>query len=236
MEFVSGNQPVRPAKITEKLGLSRTNVHRLLATLMQIGYVTRDDRGYRLTYKMFQLGSRVPLTQDLREIAKPIMNALMEQANENIYMTVLYEHMVIAMEEVKSRNTLSLNPDVTYTYPVHACASGKVFLGAMDEATQDRLLDASGMDRLSENTVTDTAEYKRQVDQARERGYATEVGEFREDLNSYAAPIYDYRGQVVACISISGPSIRATKEVLDTHVDQLLAAARDISHQLGQVD
>lgn len=236
MEFVSGHQPVKPAQITEQLGLSRTNVHRLLATLMQIGYVTRDDRGYRLTFKMFQLGSRVPLTQDLREVAKPVMNSLMEQANENVYLTVLHEFVVIAMEEVKSRNTLSLNPDVTYTYPVHACASGKNFLAVMDEASQDRLLRGSGMTRLSNKTITDPEEFKRQARDSLARGYATELGEFSEDLNSYAAPIYDYRGQVVACISISGPAIRATKDFLDGHVDRLLSAAREISQQLGRVD
>jgi DNA-binding IclR family transcriptional regulator len=204
---------------------------------MRVGYVTKDaEKGYRLSFKLFKLGSRVPLSRDLREVARPVMEDLMRIANENVYLTVLYGHMVIAIEEVKSANPLSLNPDVTYSYPIHACASGKNFLSAMDEETRDRVLSESQLTQLTEYTVTDTEQMERELQRARERGYSTELAEFSEDLNSYAAPIFDYRGRLVANVSISGPSLRATKERLDSLVDDLRAAADSISQQLGKMD
>lgn len=237
LEFISAHGLVKPADITRCLGLSRTNVHRLLATLMHIGYVTRDEnKGYRLSFKLFKLGSRVPLSRDLREVARPVMEALMHRANENVYLTVLYGHMVIAIEEVKSANPLSLNPDVTYSYPIHACASGKNFLAAMDDDARGRVLQETERTQLTDNTVTDTETMEREIERARERGYSTELAEFSDDLNSYAAPIYDYRGKMVANVSISGPSLRATKERLDGLVDALREAANSISQQLGKMD
>lgn len=237
LEFISAHRSVKPSDITRCLGLSRTNVHRLLATLMHIGYVTRDnDRGYRLSFEVFKLGSRVPLSRDLRDVARPVMADLMRTANENVYLTVLYGHMVIAIEEVKSANPLSLNPDVTYSYPVHACASGKNFLSVMDETTRERLLRETGLTRRTERTITDIETMHRECERCREHGYATELAEFSDDLNSYAAPIFDYRGKMVANVSISGPALRATRERLDSLVDALREAADSISQQLGKMD
>lgn len=237
LEFISSNQPVKPAQITKKLGLSRTNVHRLLSTLMYVGYVTKDEkRGYRLTFRMFKLGSRVPLSQDLREIAKPVMTDLMVQANENTYLTVLYGHTVVAMEEVKSNNPLSLNPDVTYSYPIYACASGKNFLAYMEPGERNNLLAELTFEKRTPKTITDLKELFAELDRIRHRGYAMELQEFSNDLNSYAAPIFDYRGKMVANIGISGPSIRATEDRLNRLVEPLLAAAESISQQLGRMN
>lgn len=235
MEFISNNQPVKPAVIARRLNLTRTNVHRLLNTLIEVGYVTRDENhGYRLTFKVFKLGSRAPLSQDLREVAKPVMEKLMRATNESVYLTVLYGHIVIAIEEVKGNNPLTLNPDVTYSYPVHTCASGKCFLAYMDTGKRDELLRETGMIRRTEFTITEKVTMERELHRVRERGYATELKEFSDDLNSYAAPIFDYRGRVVATISISGPSVRATEKTLDSLAESLTEASRTISSQLGQ--
>ncbi len=235
LEFISNNQPVKPSFISERLGLTRTNVHRLLATLMEIGYVTKDPRkGYRLSFSVFKLGSRVPMSQDLREIAKPLMVDLGRIANENIYLTVLYGRMVIAIEEIKSNNPLSLNPDVTYTYPIHTCASGKNFLAYIPWEEAVRILTEGDMERRTANTITDVDAMRHELDEVRRRGYSTEIREFSDDLNSYSSPIFDYRGKVVANLSISGPSIRATPEKLDRLIDALLDTTRSISQQLGR--
>lgn len=235
LELISERQPVKPAVIGEKLGLSRTNVHRLLTTLMEIGYVEKDSsHGYRLTYKVFALGSRVPLSQDLREVAKPVMIELLTIAGENIYLTVRYGLMINTIEEVKSNNPLSPNPDATYNYPVYGCASGKNFLAYMDPDDRDRLLSEIEFIARTPNTITDRTTLDRELDRVRERGYATEVKEYSDDLNSYAAPIFDYRGRIVANLSISGPSIRATEERLNQLARPLVDAANRISEQLGR--
>jgi len=73
LEYIGNNQPVQSPYLVKALGFSRANIDRLLATFMEIGYVDRTDRGYSLTFKLFQLGRTVPLGRDLRDVAKPIM-------------------------------------------------------------------------------------------------------------------------------------------------------------------
>ena len=88
--------------------------------------------------------------------------------------------------------------------------------------------------RRAERTIADPQTLLQEVERTGERGYATEVMEFSEDLNSVAAPIFDYRGQIVATISISGPAMRLTEERMESLVDPLLETAGRISRKLGQ--
>ena len=204
LEFIGNNQPVQPAQIVRALGFSRANVHRLLATFQSLGYVDKEDGGYGLTFKLFKLGSSVPLSRDLRDVAKPVMIELMRKAEENIYLTVLVEDMVIAIDEVKSSHHLVLNPDVTYSYPIYACASGKIFLSALSPEEREEVARKLDYNRIAERTIGDPETLLNAVEETKRNGFATEIMEFSDDLNSVAAPIIDYRGKIVATISISG--------------------------------
>ena len=233
LEFISENQPVQPPTMCKKLGLTRANLHRLLYTLVCLGYVEKSRMGYQLSLKLFQLGSTVPIKEQLRESAKTKMYELERIAKENIYLTVLYHDMVIAIEEVKSSHTVVLNPDVTYTYPVNSCASGKLLLSSLTEEELDRYLDNVTFIQKTPSTCMDKVEFKRLVKECRELGYAKEVLEFGSHLNSLAAPLYNRDGEVIATIAISGPSMRLTEEKMDEFVEPLLRVAQQISESMS---
>jgi IclR family KDG regulon transcriptional repressor len=234
LEYIGNHQPVQPSELVKALGFSRANVHRLLATFINIGYVVREEKGYSLTFKLFKLGSTVPLSRDLREVAKPIMIELMKEAQENIYLTVLVDDMVIAIDEVKSSHHLTLNPDVTYSYPVYTCASGKLFLSGLSDAELESVVEGLEMEQRAAGTITDRRQFREAVRRSREEGYALELQEFSSDLNSVAAPIYDYRSKLVATISISGPSMRLSEERIKTLIPSLRNTAERISERLGR--
>jgi len=234
LEYIGNNQPVLPTAIVKALGFSRANVHRLLATFQEVGYVEKVGDGYGLTFKLFKLGSTVPLSRNLRDVAKPVMIELMKVAEENIYLNVLVENMVIAIDEVKSSHHLTLNPDVTYTYPVHTCASGKLLLSGFSQEKREEFIAELPMNPRSNATIIDRGQFLTEVEAAGSRGLAYEIKEFSDDLNSMAAPIFNYRGQVVATISISGPAMRLTEERLNSLRSPLKDAAARISERLGQ--
>jgi DNA-binding IclR family transcriptional regulator len=229
LEFISLNQPVQAPPMCKGLGLTRANLHRLLYTLMTLGYIEKSRMGYQLSLKLFQLGSTVPIKEQLRETAKTRMYDLERIARENIYLTVLYHDMVIAIEEVKSSHTVVLNPDVTYTYPVNSCASGKLLLSSLSDVELDRYLDNVVFIQKTPRTVMDKQEFKRLVREAGRKGYATEILEFGYHLNSVAAPLFNRDGEVIATIAISGPSMRLTEERIEELVPALKAMAEQIS-------
>ncbi|MGE0075769.1 MAG: IclR family transcriptional regulator [Sphaerochaetaceae bacterium] len=233
LEFISANQPVQAPTMCKGLGLTRANLHRLLYTLVTLGYIEKSRMGYQLSLKLFQLGSTVPIKEQLRESAKTRMYDLERIANENIYLTVLYHDMVIAIEEVKSSHTVVLNPDVTYTYPVNSCASGKLLLSSLSEHELDRYLDNVIFIQKTPRTVMDKEDFKRLVRESAERGYATEILEFGNHLNSIAAPLYNRDNEVIATIAISGPSMRLTEERMNELIEPLKLMARQISESMS---
>ena len=234
LEYIGNHQPVHPTDIVKALGFSRANVHRLLATFMEIGYVEKEEAGYGLTFKLFKLGSSVPLSRDLRDVAKPVMIELMRVAEENIYLTVLVENMVIAIDEVKSSHHLTLNPDITYSYPAHSCASGKVLISGMKPEERREFIENVSMEKRTPSTIVDREKFLAAVGEVEKTGFAFEIREFSDDLNSMAAAIFDYRQKIVATISISGPAMRLTDERLLSLQKPLLDAAARISERLGK--
>ncbi|MFA5514174.1 MAG: IclR family transcriptional regulator [Sphaerochaetaceae bacterium] len=229
LEFISANHPVQPSTMCKALNLTRGNLHRLLNTLIALGYVEKSRMGYQLSLKVFQLGSTVPIKEQLRESAKIKMYELERIAKENIYLTTLYHDMVIAIEEVKSSHTVVLNPDVTYTYPVNSCASGKLLLSTLSPQELDRYLDQVVFIQKTPKTVMDKEVFKQLIKESREQGYATEVLEFGNHLNSLAAPIYNRDREVFATIAISGPSMRFTEQRMEEMIEPLKMVAHQIS-------
>ena len=236
LEFISAHQPVQPADICRGLDLNRASVHRLLATLASAGYVERwDQGGYGLTFKLFQLASTVPLNKSLRDVAKKEMQEMERIAHENIYLNVLSEDVVIAIDEVKSSHHVILNPDVTFTYPVNACASGKLLLSSLQKEGLQEYVRKLHMRQLTDRTIVDKHLFVESVEAAAQQGYATEILEFSGDLNSVAAPIKDGKGQVIATISVSGPSMRLTEaRIMVDLISPLMRSADRITKKLQE--
>lgn len=234
IEYISRHQPVTTKEILDNLEFGRTQVHRLLTTLIHVGYVKRIGTTYLLTYKLFKLGSAVPLSRNLRDVAKPYMRELMKKTKENVYLNILVDDRIVAVDEVKSSHYVMVNPDLTYTFPLHVCASAKLLLGAYEPEERREFLESVDLTRETQNTIVDIDALLKLIDESLLSGYSLELGEYHKDLNSIAAPIYDYRNKIVATISISGPTIRLKKEVLLSIVPDIQSAARKISESLGQ--
>ncbi|RKX79112.1 MAG: hypothetical protein DRP87_04185, partial [Spirochaetes bacterium] len=225
---------VKPPRIVKELGYSRGNVHRLLATLEELGFVELiEDRGYRLTYKMFKLGNKVIEHSKLEEVAHPFLGPLAEKAGEDVCLTVLYEKSIIIVERIKSANLLTLDHDVAHTYPLHCSASGKLFLSSFDDESLWRLLEDLDLEKRTERTITDKNALFQEIFKIRKLGYSLDLREYSEDIHTIAAPIYDYTRRIVATISISGPSQRLTEAKMQTLVNPLLQTAEEISRKMG---
>ncbi|MDA3941768.1 MAG: IclR family transcriptional regulator [Spirochaetia bacterium] len=233
LEYIASNQPVSPSDITRNLKLTRSNVHRLLATFVSMGYISKNDNAYFLSFKLFQLGNSIPFFRDLKTIAKPFMSRLMEKVNENIYLNVLSGDMIIAIDMVKSNNHLTLNADKIYTYPLNTCASGKVFLSMLSNESVIETVNNLEMTGMTSSTIINRSILLDEIKAVKQKGYATEYQEFSEELNSVAAPVYDYMDQIVATISISGPANRLNPDKINKYLNELIDTASEVTKQSG---
>lgn len=233
LEYLGCHQPVQPSQIVNALGLNRTNVHRLLATLVEIGYVIKTVEGFSLTFKLLRLGRSIPLSKDLRNTVKPYMIELNNKINENIYLSVLIEDKVFAIDDVKSTQQLTLNKDMAYSDPVHACASGKLFMSQMSPSERQKYINTLTLTKYARNTITDKAQLMKAAEEAGRLGYAKDTYEFSNEVLSIAAPIYNYEYCIIATLGISVPARRLSEIDLSGSLPDLLNATSEISRHFG---
>ncbi len=221
--------------LAKKLGLGKSSVYRLLATLGRRGYVEKNPQSerYRLTYRLFAVASLAADRFGLREAAHPVMERLVFRSGETVNLGVLDGVRVLNLHTVESRQPLRLHLQVEGGAPAHATALGKVLLAALEPEEVARRLQGRRMDRLTPRTIGDRRSLWRALAKAREQGFAIDDEECSLGLRCVAAPILDHRGLVVAALSISGPGQRLPAPVLSRLAEDVQVAAREISERLG---
>ena len=234
LELIGERQPLRAVDIVKELGLTRANVHRLLATLISLGYVEKvHENSYQLTYKMFRLGSMVTNSRSLVEIARPYLLYLSEESGETVNLAVRYEGRLIYIDKAESKHPLASDQPVGQTDPLHSTALGKVLLSGMDDEELARFLKGIELKKFTENTITEEEKLMEEIREVRRRGYALDLQENNDHINCVAAPVFNYENRVIAAVSITGPAVRFTKEQIDGIVIRLSQTTHQISEKMG---
>ena len=225
--------------LSEKVNLPMGTTHRLLASLAYFGFISQDlvSKKYHLGFKLVNLANALLGQIDLRTVARPHLMDLARKVNETIHLVILDQKEALFLDRIESsedRLGLQMVSKVGMRTPAHCCGVGKVLLAALSEKELDDIIEAKGLPKRTEKTITDPDQLKLHLEAVRNQGYA--VDDEEEDLGTrcVAAPIRNEVGHVVAAISISGPAIRNTwKKIIDTLKDQVKDTAFEISQQLG---
>ena len=222
-------------EVSHKLGLHKSTVHRLLASLEKGGLVDRPpgSRKYRLGIRLIELGNTVLNTRKLPQTILPYLHYLSDTVEEIAYLAVRDEKEVLNLLQVPSPHLLE---SVLWTgrAPLHCTSTGKVFLAHMSEDELKTLL-KNGLPRMTEKTITDPAELRRELEQVREQGFATAFGEHQEHINAIAVPIINSNNELIAAIGVVGPSHRFTPEKVMSSPNIIQGVAREASRQLASL-
>ena len=228
------------SELSRRLGLHKNNVFRLLATLELGGYIEQSpvtDR-YRLGVRCLELGRAYSRSHSLVERARPVLKNLVDKLGETAHLGVLRDFDVVHLDGAGPRRLLVTAMRIGQRLPVHCSALGKVLIGCAVDATReeyDRSVVAEGrLEAVTSATVVDSMKLAEQLRTVGAQGYAFDLGECEVGLNCAAAPVYGDTGEVVAALSVSGPSFRLSEDVLFSEVLPVLSAsAKALSVSLG---
>ncbi len=222
------------AELSRLVSMHRSTLFRILTTLHGRGYVDRDritDR-YHIGMHVLSLPSAVLRRLDIRQIARPTLQALCTETQELVHLTVLNEGSVVTIERLESTHTLSLRVELGDRRPVHCTATGKVFLAHLPATEIDQIL-APGMHAITPRTITSREVLEKQLDEVRYRGFAWDDEEFLEGVRCVAAPVFGYDGTVRAAVSVVTPSMRTPWERMWRLEERVRVAAEEISGNIG---
>ncbi len=224
-------------EIATELGVHKSTVSRLIAVLESRGYVEQvSGRGkYRLGFSIARLARASSGHLDLVKLSQDVCDGLAAEVGETTNLAVLDGDRIINIAEAIGPAEIALRTWVGQSCPAHATSSGKVLLAGLDAADVSARL-ASVFESFTDNTVVKIADLQRELAKARERGWASVAEELEIGLNAVAAPVYDANSQIVAALSVSGPSYRLGKDQFEEAAKQTIAAADSISRRLGWVE
>lgn len=178
-------------KIARDLKMAKSTVHGITSILEDLGAIMRDPltKRYTLGLTLFELGRLAYSQIDLKDLARPIMEELMEKTQESVFLGVLNGERVTILDIVESRQDLKITSPIGTTIPLLAGATGKVFLARMEEEKVKEIIRKKGFTRYTENTIIDPEKYLQEIRSVREKGYATDYEEYILGVQAVVSPI-----------------------------------------------
>ncbi|MFJ4655833.1 IclR family transcriptional regulator [Nocardia sp. NPDC088792] len=219
--------------VAATLGLSRSTVHGLLQTMREVGFVYQPARNGRYAVSPYPPGSRIaPIDPNLlRSAAMSWADGLADRSGQSVHIAMLGRDRAVIVHHVLRPDGISQTMESGSELPLHATALGKILVAYRPGIRQE----ATGCTReaFTARTLTAPAVLARELALVRSRGWAAEIGEFRLDRASIAAPIRLPNRSVVAAISVTGPVEEiASPAGQSSLVPRVRLAAADIEHTL----
>jgi IclR family acetate operon transcriptional repressor len=221
-------------ELSHRLGLHKSTVHRLLASLQKGGLVERDPRNrkYSLGIRLIELAGTMLNSRNVPQVVRPYLHYVADAVEELTYLAYLDRGAVLNVEQVPGPHLVQSVGWQGRRTPLHCTSAGKIFMAHMPEKELEKVLQA-GLPRLTPKTITDPADLRYELERVREQGYATAFEELEEGTNALAVPISSPDNEVIAAIGVVGPSYRFTPERAISHLDVIRSVAREVSHRLG---
>lgn len=226
-------------EIAERLGLPKSGAHRLLATLVNLGWAEKDPDTsfYRLTMRLAILGQRFYVATGIPDICQPLLDRLANQSREFVRLAVVDGPSLTWVAHAQGASGgLVYQPTLgTSTVPLYATATGKIWLAtlpaeqAMQYALRNGFKDA---DRYGPNVVRSVDKLMREIDAARRRGYGLAMNEAEPGVTALAAAIRPAGGgAALGTVSVAGPSARMT----ETRVRELAPLVMQTAAELASL-
>ncbi|WP_148861393.1 IclR family transcriptional regulator [Marinobacter fonticola] len=228
-------EPVRFTDLVTRLKLPKSTAHRLLTTLLEQGLVRYDriEQRYSPGYRLLTLAQRTWAGMDIPRAAKDYMQRLLQQAGETVHLAVVDGNEIIYVDKLESPKTVRLYSAVGKRGPMYCTGVGKAILAYLSQERQDEVIAQTTFQRHTAHTLSDARALRQALADIRVRGCALDMEEHEEGIRCVAAPIFNFRGDVVASISVTSVASRMTNTRLQDLQPVVLDIARSISRELG---
>jgi IclR family KDG regulon transcriptional repressor len=221
-------------QISDQTRLNKSTAYRFLSHLEKEGYLVRDDRGiYMLGMRLFELASASNHQSTLRRVAQPVLRELLKATGETVNLGLQDGVTVVYVDVLESSHEFRLVSRVGLHRPLYATALGKALAAFLSPEKKQELFDTIQFQVLTPNTITNLAQFQKELDLIRERGYAVDNEESYLGARCIGAPILNSMQESVAAISVAGPTSRVSEDKISTFAAALREAAQAISARIG---
>ena len=222
--------------LTERTGLHKSTVHRMLAAMAARGYVRKDEAtgNYCMTTRLYALSGQVVENLDLVQVARGPMEELAHAVGETVHLVVPEGTDIVYVHKVEAQNgAIRMFSRIGMRRPMYCTGVGKAIMAFLPDEEVDRIWDASTIEAYTPHTIVTRERLRDVLDAIRRRGCAFDNEENELGVRCIAAAIHDYTGQPCGALSISAPLIRMSDSYLAHLMPYLMNARDQISDIMG---
>jgi len=218
----------RVSEVAEALDMADSTVHRHLKSLRENEYVVQEGDIYHVGFRFLNLGDYARNRKELYRLAEPKLEQLAEETNENVQLMIEEHGVGVHVFNTSVKHGISTEKyPVGRASPLHCMAAGKAILAHLDEERLDAIL-SRDLEAVTEKTITDPEELRRELETIREEGVAFSSEEAVRGIRGIAAPVLDADMAPIGSVNISGPITRVKDEVYREELPQKVLEASNV--------
>lgn len=235
MEVLAQKGPMGLVELSNQLELHKSTVHRLLNSLIYMGYARQDlETGkYSLTFKLLELSNQLLAHVDVIEIVRPYLKKLMRQTGETVHFVQKDGNYAVYIDKVESdQNSVRMVSKVGSRIPLYCSGVGKAMAAQMTEEQVRKMWRESRIHALTPHTIVDCDRYLEALEEVREKGYALDNEENELGVRCIAAGVTDYKGRPKYAFSISAPVSRMDDRRVEELAGYVLKMKEEIAKEI----
>lgn len=235
--FTTQNAHIGVSELQKELGITSNMAFRILLTLEKTKYIIQNPETgkFRLSLRVIGMGNAAAAALPITKLADPYLQLLFNGFNRrvNVIMFVYEQEQLIVVEKISSNLLPKVYAHVGRTMPINVCAAGKVLISELADEELEALVQNTGLERFTNNSITTLEELKRELKSVRKSQLAWEKSEHMNGLNGVASPIRDVNGKIYAAVCINAFENNVTVSELESMIPSLEQTTRKISEALG---
>ena len=226
---------LRATDLASEMQLNKVTIHRLVNTLAKHGFIEKANDGihWQLGLKLIALSSMRLNSLELKTEAQPYLRRLVQQCEQPVHLAIRDDTEIVYIEKIETVQTMRMYSQIGKRSPVYSTALGKALLTGLSELELSALLSKLSMQPITPGTLTSVEALSEEVKKATSAGYAFDIEENEAGVFCIAAPVYDYRGHVIAAISTAGNRRDFLDDPTHPMIDQVKEAALSVSRRMG---
>ncbi|MBE9571271.1 MAG: IclR family transcriptional regulator [Proteobacteria bacterium] len=235
--FSAGERFLGNNQIAERTGLPKSTVSRLTYTLRESGYLlyVPSLNRYRLGAKLLNLSYSLLAQMEIRQIARPLMQALAEHTQLAINLGVRDHLNMVYVDTYRNASTYAVQLDIGSQLPIATTSMGRAYLAVISEQKrlelmeEIRVADEQNWPKIKEAVEQSRADY-------REKGFCLSLGDWRKEVHAVAVPLIPNDGSEIMIFSCSGASFQLGSEIIEKEIGpRLLNLAGNVKTALNHV-
>ncbi|MDQ1035396.1 DNA-binding IclR family transcriptional regulator [Streptomyces sp. V3I8] len=193
------------ASLVARCGMPRSTTHRTAERMIRLGWLDKPRDRYRIGNRLFEISGLAPVRHELREAVLPFLQDLHHATRNTVQLGVLDDTRVLIVEKITGHRPMPMLSQVGGMIPAYCSGLGRAILAHSDAATVEAVLDA-GLTARTPRTLTSRVAVLRELAAIPQRGWALDREEGNIGVSCVAAPVFGPFGDVVAALSVTGPT------------------------------